>query len=210
MFKRLIIIGGICFCMITVFAQSDGADTAKPVIDIPAPSESDHITLNYETENDTLLSFNPLPISADSIRSLKALRPFAYAKYLDSLLNEEQNKRKPQRAQPSGPSGVDNLLTSPVTRIILWMLAGCFILFILYRLFLAQGIFSRGVKKKEEAEPEVSEDIITSESDFDQLIRQALRAGNFRLAIRYQYLKTLHKLAAKEYLALAPDKTNYQ
>ena len=90
------------------------------------------------------------------------------------------------------------------------MLAGCFILFILYRLFLAQGIFSRGVKKKEEAEPEVSEDIITSESDFDQLIRQALRAGNFRLAIRYQYLKTLHKLAAKEYLALAPDKTNYQ
>lgn len=197
--------------MIISMAQSGDVDTLNSVRLIPDPPGSDQTTIVYDGGNDTTLYFNPLPVPVDSIRSIKAAKPFAYAGYLDSLLKAEQDRAKPQQVRRSSdPSWIASLLTSPVTRVVLWILAGCFILFILYRLFLAQGIFRRNANAKTETEPEVAEEVITSESDFEQLIRQAVRAGNFRLAVRYQYLKTLHRLAAKELVAMAPDKTNYQ
>ncbi|MFZ1306638.1 MAG: DUF4129 domain-containing protein, partial [Ferruginibacter sp.] len=60
------------------------------------------------------------------------------------------------------------------------------------------------------AEAAVEEEIITKESDFDALIRQSLQSGNYRHAVRYQYLRTLHLLAEKNMVQLAPDKTNFQ
>jgi Domain of unknown function (DUF4129) len=79
----------------------------------------------------------------------------------------------------------------------------------LYRLFLAEGAFKRKPKSAK-AEAEVEEEIITNESNFDALIRQALQGGNYRQAVRYQYLRTLHLLAEKNMVQLAPDKTNFQ
>ena len=57
---------------------------------------------------------------------------------------------------------------------------------------------------------EVEEDVLTGESDFDTLINQSLKSDNYRLAVRYQYLKVLHKLADKHFIEMAADKTNYQ
>ena len=51
--------------------------------------------------------------------------------------------------------------------------------------------------------------MITNESDFDALIRQALQNGNYRQAVRYQYLRTLHLLSGRGMVSLAPDKTNF-
>jgi hypothetical protein len=85
-------------------------------------------------------------------------------------------------------------------------------LFILYKLFLTEGIFKKKSRSinNEQSTPEVTEEVVTSESDFDRLIRLALTAGNFRLAVRYQYLRTLHHLAGRNYVEMAVDKTNYQ
>ncbi len=77
---------------------------------------------------------------------------------------------------------------------------------------MTEGIFkkkSRSINNQQLA-PEVTEEVVTSESDFDRLIRLALTAGNFRLAVRYQYLRTLHHLAGRNYIEMAADKTNYQ
>ena len=56
----------------------------------------------------------------------------------------------------------------------------------------------------------MEEEVITRESDFDALIRTALQNSNYRQAVRYQYLRTLHILADKNFIELAPDKTNFQ
>ena len=88
-------------------------------------------------------------------------------------------------------------------------MAIAFVLFILYRLFLAEGAFKRQ-SKSTNAQAEVEEEIITKESDFDALIRQSLQSGNYRQAVRYHYLQTLHLLAEKNMVQLAPDKTNFQ
>ena len=76
-------------------------------------------------------------------------------------------------------------------RIIFWILAGIFVLFIIYRLFLADGIFKKVNTAKDNVVPIAAEEIITAESDFDSFIQQAVAEGNYRLAIRYHFLKTL-------------------
>jgi len=55
---------------------------------------------------------------------------------------------------------------------------------------------------------EYEEDL--SSTDFDELIRSAIETKNYKLAIRYLYLKSLHLLANQEIIELKENKTNYQ
>ena len=190
-----------------VTTENDTVYTEKPYTEIvEAPSKE------ADDKTDTILFFNKLNMSADSIQIWKNDKAFRYAGNLDSLLMEMKKKKDRKIEQPvqRGPSFFDSMVASPVTRVIFWVLAGIFVLFIIYKLFLADGIFKRTTAAKDNVVPLVEEEIITPESDFDSFIRLALAAGNYRLAIRYQYLKTLHLLAAKNWVQLAADKTNYQ
>lgn len=191
----------------TALMQQDDA----PVV--ASPVEDEAVDTKTEDKTDTTLYFNKLKVSPDTVEGWKNARAFAYARYLDSLLKAKQMKeelKKPESTAPSGPSWLDRVFASPVTKVVFWSLAAVFILFILYRLFLAQGIFRGKTASKNTEQPTVTEEVITAESDFDVMIRQALQAGNYRLAVRYLYLQTLHKLADKKLVELAVDKTNYQ
>ncbi len=157
---------------------------------------------------DTTVYYNQLSFNPDSVKAWKKLKAFGYAAYLDSLLKaQKENKKKEQKNIPSGPSMLDRFLSSPGLQVILWMLAVLFIGFIIYKLFLTEGVFRKKTTASKTT-PDVEEEIITPESDFEKLIRLALQSGNYRLAVRYQYLQTLHKLAAKNIIELAADKTN--
>lgn len=188
--------------------QEDTTYNEKPYDQVIEEQRKD---LEDET-TDTTLFFNKLNLSADSMENWKAARAFRYAKNLDSLLMEMKKKNdiKAEKREYNGPSFFDRLVASPVTRIIFWILAGVFVLFIIYRLFLADGIFKKTTTVKEQVVPVAGEEMITPESDFEAFIRSAVAAGNYRLATRYQYLKTLHLLAAKNWVQLSADKTNYQ
>ena len=184
----------------------------------------------YEEKNiDTNLYFHTHFVPADSVEAWRNSKAFAYTKYLDSLLKSQEtvgearttssSKKKnssssssSSSSSQSSSSSTDSFFNSPALSVFLWILAACFILFILYKLFLTEGIFkkNRRSSKDEQGTPEVSEEVVTSESDFDRLIRLALASGNYRLAVRYQYLRSLHQLATRNYVELAVDKTNYQ
>ena len=163
-------------------------------------------------EIDTTVNFSQLTVSTDTVEAWKNLKSFAYTKYLDSLLKakkEEENKQKKNYKEPVGDSWLDRLLSSRGLEYFLWGLAIFFVLFILYKLFLTEGAFTKRTTSSATT-PEVTEENISSESDFTALIRDAVKSGNYRLAVRYQYLQTLHKLANKNFVELATDKTNYQ
>jgi hypothetical protein len=69
----------------------------------------------------------------------------------------------------------------------------------------------RSTKNTEKVgEAAAEEDTVTPGSNMDALITQALRNGNYRLAIRYHYLKCLHRMAERGLVQYAVDKTNYQ
>lgn len=162
-----------------------------------------------EIPTDTTLRKNDLYLSSDSIKNWRNLKQYAYTKYLDSLLRDIKPKEiKPVVAQPR-KSIFSGMFSSGIMQALLWALAILFVLFVLYKLFLSDGALKRKAKDPDKEEAEVEEEIITSESNFDALIRQALQTGNYRQAVRYRYLQALHLLAGKNLVQLSPDKTNF-
>lgn len=171
---------------------------------------------NEENVIDTSLYFNQLTVAPDSVTAWKNLKAFDYIKNLDSLLKAEKGKKKKEEKteeytpSPSGGGWLNSVLSSGGLQAFLWVLAALFVLFILYKLFLTEGVFRKKSPTAKSATPDVQEEVITAESDFEILIKQAVQTGNYRLAVRYQYLQTLHKLADKKLIEMAADKTNYQ
>lgn len=161
---------------------------------------------------DTSLFFKPLQVSADSITNWKQTKDFAYAAYLDSLLQDKQQKDTMNRETSStaGPGWLDRVLASPGTKIFFWGLAIVFILFILYRLFLAEGFFTRNSKALKRKKTQMDDEEIAGEYDLTGKISEAAQSGHYRLAIRYHYLQTLKNLAELKLIELAADKTNFQ
>jgi hypothetical protein len=180
------------------------------IIETGTAGNTDEKVVYEEEELDTTLYKNNLYLPFDSVKSWKNLKDYAYARYLDSLLqNKKQEVQQP--VQRKSQQGILNrLLGSGFISALLWILAIAFVLFIIYRLFLAEGVFQRRSKAAIATDAGVEEELITRESDFDALIRQALQNGNFRQAVRYQYLRTLHSLANRNFIELSPDKTNFQ
>jgi hypothetical protein len=180
------------------------------IIETGTAGNTDETVVYEEEELDTTLYKNNLYLPFDSVKSWKNLKDYAYTRYLDSLLqNKKQEVQQP--VQRKSQQGILNrLLGSGFISALLWILAIAFVLFIIYRLFLAEGVFQRRSKAAIATDAGVEEELITRESDFDALIRQALQNGNFRQAVRYQYLRTLHSLANRNFIELSPDKTNFQ
>ena len=161
---------------------------------------------------DTAIFYNQLKVSPDSIQNWKNQKGFEYAGYLDSLLKSKQDNRieKANTRVSTGPGWLDRVLSSTATKVFFWILAGIFIVFILYRLFLAESFFKKQPAKLTSPESDISAEETDDENDSDRNISMALEKGNYRLAIRYHYLKVLQSLAVKKLIEPAADKTNYQ
>ncbi len=162
--------------------------------------------------SDTTISISALTISDDSINAWKQNRKFAYINKLDSLLEQKNREELNEynKSQNSKPNRfLQMLFSSGILQMLFWLVAIAFVLIILYRLFLSNGIFKkngRAVSVQEMAE----EERMISIADHDRLIQQALMAGDHRLAVRWLFLKTLTRLSEKEELIYAGDKTNFQ
>jgi hypothetical protein len=205
-------------------------ETGKSSEVIVSPvGEDDSPLVDYTERPDTSLYFKYLYASKDTVEYWKKMPSFAYAAYLDSLLRnrelekkkieQKKQERRSNKSSSGESSGSDTatfdnspgFFSSPVITVLLWILAGGFILFIIYSLFLKDGMFRRNTKSSAgnaSGEPDAEE--VKPGTDMDSLIAQAVRDKNFRLAVRYQYLKNLHKLAEKGFVQYAVDKTNYQ
>lgn len=168
---------------------------------------------------DTTLAQYSFITNNDSVRNYGTRKDFPYMEDLDSALKTigkipvdtidldgSSTASKPTRQRLKRP--VTTFSVSPFLRLVLWIAAILFLLFIVYRLF-AKGNIFKGRDAKTPA-IEADEETPVNSDDYDRLISQAIANSNFRLAVRYLYLKTLHLLAAANFINLSPDKTNYQ
>lgn len=107
--------------------------------------------------------------------------------------------------------GLINLLANPVFRRIIWfIIIGGFAAAVIWFLLQNQmNIF--GVSRKtvivRKTEAEASEDVFST--DLENAAREAATQGNFRMAIRFQYLHLLKIFSQQELLQYRPDATNY-
>ena len=216
--KFFIILYGVFFCCTGAAAQdseyvykdssvimADSIATRALVVEMKKNS-----SLNDDVV-DTVLKNNQLSGVSDSVEALKNAASFSYAKNLDSILKALQKKRITQPVPANGnPSLLENFFFSSVTKLFIWTLAGLFIGFILYKLFFTEGFFQRPTAISNVTVLPQMEEQLFSAIDYNKLIAQSITIKNYRLAIRYHYLQTLQKLAAKGTIQFTADKTNNQ
>jgi len=100
-------------------------------------------------------------------------------------------------------------ITSDFFRILLYVLFGATILFALYRLIVENRLHMFYSSPKKKITEAVDETSMTFE-DMDLKIKDAVTSGDFRLAIRYMYLKALKKSGDKEIIKLHTQATNQE
>ena len=155
---------------------------------------------------DSLIS-NYRSVIYDSVLAVTGDKGFYYKRYLDSLLRATQptaEKPRPRRTVNFN-SGYD--FFSSIFGIIFWIVAIGLFAYLVYRLFLSNSSFFTRNRKN------VSSDIqITAEDakDPDAMLRNAIRNGNYRLAVRYLYLQALRRLSERKFIEIHANKTNYE
>jgi len=157
---------------------------------------------NEVVYNDSLFPvYRPVP--ADTIRVINSDKGFYYKSYFDSLLRTTQKINDTQAIPQQGSS-----FFKSVFNIIIWVGAISLLSFLVFKLFLSNSaLFSKSLKNKNEAIMKVNED---NPENPGALVEQAIRDGNYRIAVRYLYLQTLINLAEKNYIQAGSGKTNYQ
>lgn len=174
-----------------------------------------------EVPYDTAIVKAAFNTGIDSLQKWKSSHDFAYIMYLDSLLRKEKGLRmdtvsidkntgKKRRASSSpAENNSDNFVNSFPLQIFFWAVAIFFIGFIIYKLFLTNGIFAKRNTKVTEGRAEDEPEGLNAYSEYDRLIREAEFKNDYNLSTRYLYLQTLKKLADNDLILYSPDKTNY-
>ena len=164
-----------------------------------------------DVKGDTSINFSEVEINRDSIILWKNKKEYGWIRNLDSFLidRKKQAEKQPKVSiqENKGSSFLDKFFNSGILQTLLWMVAVSLVVFIIYKLFLSNGIFGKR-SKKAPVQIETDEEDITLENDYDTLLRKAYTAGNIRMAMRYLFLKTLQRLNDKEMIRYAIDKTN--
>jgi hypothetical protein len=159
-----------------------------------------------EVPVDTAIVSRLKKMNADTVALLKKDKGFYYQAWLDSLLRVDAVKL-PQKQPPINLSFLDGLLS--VFNVILWLAVAALLVFVVYKLFLGNSpLFIKG-RKNIEATIHVEEEEIAA-GKYDALITRAEAEENYRLAVRYLYLQSLHYLSVKGFIRLGTEKTNYQ
>ena len=144
-------------------------------------------------------------IESDSVQAVNADKGFYYKRYMDSLLRATQFKvQKPRRRVDLNGSD----FFSSIFGIVFWILAIGLFAYLVYRLFLSNSSFLSRSRKNISSDITVVEEENTS--DPDSLLRNAIRNGNYRLAVRYLYLQSLQRLSEKKLIEINTNKTNYE
>jgi hypothetical protein len=196
----------ICFFAGHVYSQIENADIDSVTQTRPAPVEDDDETPgDDETFYTDTLRQNFRPVVYDSIRAIHADKGFYYKSYMDSLLRATEVKQA-QAKRPLDLRGRG--FFNSIFGIIFWILAIGLFGYLVYRLFLSNSaLFARGRKNmSHDIEVVLQEDT----NDPEILLRNAIRSGNHRLAVRYLYLQVLNKLAERKIIQINSNKTNYE
>jgi hypothetical protein len=211
-FKQLIIWLILNIAVDGLYAQTLEADSVFKMEQqtLPPGLNDGEGEVEEELLTDTILNIRAIGLSPDTILQWKNKKEFIYVKNLDSLLKVNQAKEDASsngKVSFSPPSFLDNIFNGSFLKMILWMLAAFFVLMVIYQLIKNKGFFHKVVTKgveEETAEPEA--DIMAQ--NFDLLIQQSFKTGDYRMATRYQFLKTLQLLSDHNQVDYAADKTN--
>ena len=178
-------------------------DTVSSVVQ--HDSEDSGVAESYPM--DTSIFAGMRPLQADSLRIIRQQKAYSWQHWLDSLLRAQDKLNTQNRRPPD----LSFRFLEEIFLVLKWIL-GLAVVFVLglviYKLFLSDG--SLLLRNRRNVEVQIEEEAVLSPEHFGQQIAAAEAKKDFRMAIRYRYLKILHRLAEKNLLVPGTEKTNYQ
>ena len=161
--------------------------------------------------SDTSINFSNFSIRRDSISVLKLKKEYSWITNIDSFLLDKKKEDSLQSKivikQNSSGSFLGSLFNSGILQAFMWVLAAALMLFIIYKLFLSEGVFGkRSVKTGINLQTDEHDTRLLN--DYEVLLRKVYEEGNWRLAMHFLFLKTLQKLNENDMINYAVDKTN--
>jgi Domain of unknown function (DUF4129) len=199
----LLILAGLLFSF-NIHAQVS-TDTTETASDVEAADGDDQPVEEATTYYPDTLKREFRSIVYDSVQAVNSEKGFYYKRYMDSLLRATQSKvQKPRRSVNLNGANFFNSIFG----VIFWIVAIGLFGYLVYRLFLSNSSFLSRNRKN------IASDIVVVEEenarDPDSLLRNAIRSGNYRLAVRYLYLRSLKRLSEKKFIEINTNKTNYE
>ena len=186
-------------------------DTSFTINDEEDGSLEDKGGFAKDVKGDSSVNFNDLAISQDTIAALKLKKEYSWTSSIDSFLIDQKKQAEQQTKivvnETKSNSFLGKLFNSDILQFIMWLMAAALLLFIIYKLFLSEGLFKKRSTRQKINLQEPQEDLSLS-NDYEQLLKKAYTEGNWRFAMRFLFLKTLQKLNDKELIKYAVDKTN--
>ncbi len=116
--------------------------------------------------------------------------------------------KKKQKSNPAFYRFIASMLQSPVLKWVVYIFLATIVLFAIYQVLLVNNffIFSRKVKRKKLSATSDEDEML--EANMDEQINKAIDNQEYRLAIRYMYLKTLQLLNEKNRIKYNAQSTN--
>jgi len=202
-------------------------DTSTPANDIEAGADEDDSHKDATPYYPDTLKRELRLILYDSLQAINSDKGFYYKTYMDSLLRATENRIKKilelrrkdslrtdslMRAGKS-PSGRSLTLDggqffNSAIGIIFLIISVALFGYIVFKLFLSNSSFLSRSRKNIASDIAVVEE--EDASDVDSLLRNAIKNGNYRLAVRYLYLQSLKRLSERKYIEINTNKTNYE
>ena len=189
-------------------AQEETDTTAPAVVDeVESGDEEDD-------ENDVVDQFQKVqePVTLRQVpdtvvRELKGRKEFEYANDPEYWTKKEE--KKPRAYRKGFGERFYDFFGNKNVRIIFYVLLALLFIFVLYRVILVNNLYmSRRSRKLQEQEANFAESLEIS--DPDERIKKAVADRNYRLAVRYQYLKTLQLLKEKGWIVMHAQATNHE
>lgn len=180
------------------FAQEPKALDTVRVISSGDDSADEVAEEEFEYNPELVSQYRPVP--KDTINAISKDRRFYYNNYLDSLLRASKKVVK-EKKQDTG-------FFQSLYELLIWIGAIAIVGFLIYRLFFSQT--SLFLRNRAEWNVKIQTKGTEMPADLNHLLQQAISKGEYRLAVRYLYLKALKDLAGKGFLEISPGKTNFQ
>jgi len=211
----------VCLLLIWMTYSSNGYAQTNDSLNVPDGVQLQELQKNNADNNETDTSLQRSYVKDNhEILKWKKSREFAYMHYMDSLLrkqkglkvdtvsiDEKSGKINRSVHRQNHPSALNNIFNSFPFQLFFWALAVIFIVFVSYKIFFKNGIFSQRAKTEKERDESFLPEL-NDVSEYDFLITGAENKKDFNLATRFLFLKTLKSLSDKGFIQFTADKTN--
>jgi hypothetical protein len=126
-----------------------------------------------------------------------------------SYKDEKEQKEKVQENSGSFFNALFAFFSRSFGKVLIWLLVIILLVFGIYKIFISDRFYLFEKEKRSSAGSPVENIEDITDVNWEDRLQQALKANDFRLAVRYSYMWFLQLLQQQQLIQYRTDKTNY-